>query len=326
MQARHRSLKYRATWPNSRPAYAMKPRLIEVTSVTLRFLSVVCCAALAFVLAGAPAIQKSLAQDQTAEGQANPDEVVARVDGTPITRSQLDLAQDELGPDLGQLPSETRDEVVLQYVVELTLLADAAREAGLEDTEQYKRLSRYYELRALRDVFFQQEIRDNITDEAAQKLYDERIGSAAPEPEVRARHILVETEDAAKAVIQELNDGADFAELAKEKSTGPSASNGGDLGFFAKEQMVTPFAEAAFKMDAGEISEPVKTRFGWHVIKVEEKRDREPPKFADVKERLKSSLIRQQLQSRMSDLRGAANVEILDESLKQDEQDGGDAQ
>jgi peptidyl-prolyl cis-trans isomerase C len=289
-------------------------------------LSIVFGAALAILIAGAPLAPQSFAQDQAAEAESNPDEVVARVDGIEITRGQLDLAEDELGPDLAQLPPETRQEVVLQYVVELTLLAGAAREAGLEDTDQYKRLSRYYELRALRDVFFQQEIRENITDEAAQQLYDERIGSAQGEPEVRARHILVETEDEAKAVIQKLNDGADFAELAEEESTGPSASNGGDLGFFSKEQMVTPFAEAAFAMETGEISEPVKSRFGWHVIKVEDKRDREPPKFADVKERLKSSLIRQQLQSRMAELRGAANVEILDESLKQDEQDGGDAQ
>jgi peptidyl-prolyl cis-trans isomerase C len=278
--------------------------------------------ALAAAITGALLAPYGFAQDQ----ESNPDEVVARVDGTPITRGQLDLAEDELGPDLAQLPSETRDEVVLQYVVELTLLAEAAREAGLDQTDQYKRLSRYYELRALRDVFFQEEIRANVTDEAAQQLYDERIGSAEPEAEVRARHILVETEDEAKAIIEQLEGGADFAELAQQESTGPSAANGGDLGFFSKEQMVTPFAEAAFAMETGEISEPVKTRFGWHVIKVEEKRDREPPKFADIKEQLKSSLIRQQLQTRMSDLRGAANVEILDESLQQDDQEGGNAQ
>ena len=290
--------------------------------MTIRALTAVFCVALAAAITGALLAPYGFAQDQ----ESNPDEVVARVDGTPITRGQLDLAEDELGPDLAQLPSETRDEVVLQYVVELTLLADAAREAGLDQTDQYKRLSRYYELRALRDVFFQEEIRANVTDEAAQQLYDERIGSAEPEAEVRARHILVETEDEAKAIIEQLEGGADFAELAQQESTGPSAANGGDLGFFSKEQMVTPFAEAAFAMETGEISEPVKTRFGWHVIKVEEKRDREPPKFADIKEQLKSSLIRQQLQTRMTELRDTANVEVLDESLQQDEQEGGNAQ
>ena len=290
--------------------------------MTIHALTGVFWVAHAAAITGALLAPYGFAQDQ----ESNPDEVVARVDGTPITRGQLDLAEDELGPDLAQLPSETRDEVVLQYVVELTLLAEAAREAGLDQTDQYKRLSRYYELRALRDVFFQEEIRANVTDEAAQQLYDERIGSAEPEAEVRARHILVETEDEAKAIIEQLEGGADFAELAQQESTGPSAANGGDLGFFSKEQMVTPFAEAAFAMETGEISEPVKTRFGWHVIKVEEKRDREPPKFADIKEQLKSSLIRQQLQTRMTELRDAANVEVLDESLQQDEQEGGNAQ
>jgi peptidyl-prolyl cis-trans isomerase C len=290
--------------------------------VTIRPLTVVSCVAVAAMMSIATLAPPGFAQEQ----ENQPDEVVARVDGTPITRNQLDLAEDELGPDLAQLPAATRDAVVLQYVVELTLLAGAAREAGLDQTDQYKRLSRYYELRALRDVFFQEEIRANVTDEAAQQLYDERIGNAEPEAEVRARHILVETEDAAKAVIEQLNDGADFAELAQQESTGPSAANGGDLGFFSKEQMVAPFAEAAFALEPGSVSEPVQTQFGWHVIKVEEKRDREAPKFADIKEQLKSTLIREQLQQRMSDLRGAASVEILDESLQQDPQEGGDVQ
>jgi peptidyl-prolyl cis-trans isomerase C len=313
--------------PGFRSKHGIKPRSTEVISVTVRLLSITLCIAVTAVIPGTlPLAPQSIAQEQAAAEQGDPDEVVARVDGTPITRTQLDLASDELGPDLAQLPQQTRDGVVLQYVVELTLLAGAAREAGLEDTEQYRRLSRYYELRALRDVFFQQEIRANVTDEAAQKLYDERIGGVEPEQEVKARHILLKTEDDAKAVIQKLSDGADFAELAKNESTGPSAASGGDLGFFSKEQMVTPFAEAAFAMSEGEISEPVKTRFGWHVIKVEEKRDSEPPKFGEIKDRLKSSLVRQQLQQRMSDLREAAKVEILDESLKQTEQEGGNAQ
>ena len=277
-------------------------------------------AALAIVLAFGAPVSTVLAQDVSAQEDTEPDKVVARVDGTPITQSQFKLARDELGSDIAQLPEETQRELLLQYVVELTLLADAAKKAGLEQTDQFQRLSRYYELRALRDVFFQQEIRENVTDEAAQKLYDERIGKAEPEAEVRARHILVKTEDEAKAIVQKLADGADFAELAKAESTGPSAGNGGDLGFFAKEQMVPPFAEAAFALKKGEISEPVKTRFGWHVIKREDTRDREPPKFAEVKDRLKGALVRQMLQERMAALRDAAKIEILDESLKKSEE------
>lgn len=285
-------------------------------------------AAFAVVLAGAALTHHSVAQDKAAdaENDAYSDKVVARVDGTPITEAQLKLARDELGKNLAQLPENAQRELILQYVVELTLLADAARETNLDESEDYKQLARYYEMRALRDIFFQREIQGGVTDEAAKALYDERIGSAEPEPEVKARHILVKTEDEAKAIAKQLADGADFAELAKEKSTGPSSANGGDLGFFSKEQMVTPFAEAAFKMEKGEISEPVKTRFGWHVIKVEDKRDRQPPKFADIKERLKGSLVRQNLQERMAKLRGDANIEILDESLKQEEEPAADAQ
>ncbi|MFP4537473.1 MAG: peptidylprolyl isomerase [Dichotomicrobium sp.] len=293
-----------------------------------RTVSIVIGATFAVVLAGAAYTHHSVAQDKAAETENNvySDKVVARVDGTPITEAQLKLARDEMGQNIAQLPEEAQRELILQYVVELTLLADAAREANLDESENYKQLARYYEMRALRDTFFQQEIQAGVTDEAAKVLYDERIGSAEPEPEVKARHILVKTEDEAKAIAKQLADGADFAELAKEKSTGPSSANGGDLGFFSKEQMVTPFAEAAFKMEKGEISEPVKTRFGWHVIKVEDKRDRQPPKFADIKERLKGSLVRQNLQERMAKLRGDADIEILDESLKQDEESAADAQ
>lgn len=273
--------------------------------------------ALALVVAALACAGAAQAQD---DADADANKVVARVDGTPITEAQLELARDELGSDLAQLPEASQRELILQYVVELTLLADAARKGGLDQSDQYSQLSRYYELRALRDVFFQQEIRENVTDEAAQKLYDERIGSTEPEPEIRARHILVKTEDEAKAIIQKLADGEDFAELAKAESTGPSSANGGDLGFFSKEQMVAPFAEAAFALKKGEISQPVKTRFGWHVIKLEDTRDREPPKFDEVKDRLKGALVRQMLQERMASLRDAANVEILDESLKKSEE------
>ncbi len=289
-------------------------------------LPIVFSAGLACLIAGAVHPPHAGAQDQTApaQSQAVPevlddtadDKVVARVDGTPITAGQLKLAQDELGQDLAQLPQEARGQLVMQYVVELNLLADAAREAGLDQTDDYKRLARYYELRALRDVFFQREVREKLTDEALKQLYDERIGNAEPEPEVKARHILVETEEEAKAIVEKLEGGADFAELAKAESTGPSSANGGDLGFFTKDQMVGPFAEAAFAMETGAVSAPVKTRFGWHVIKVEDKRDRQPPKFADIKDRLEGALVRQQLQQRMAELRDAAKIEILDDSLK----------
>lgn len=287
--------------------------------MTDRLLSFLFGAALTVVIGGAVVASQSVAQDQSAGASedAYPDKVVARINGEPVTAAQLSLAKDELGQYLAQVPERAHEGMVFRHVVQLNLMADAAREAGLTGTQDYQQLARYYEMRALRDIFFQREIRGNITDDAARKLYDERVGSAEPEEEIKARHILVETEEEATAVIQKLADGADFAELAKTESTGPTGSNGGDLGYFTREQMVTPFAETAFAMETGEISEPVQTQFGWHVIKVEDKRESQPPKFADIKERLKSALVTQRLQTRMAELRDSANIEILDESLKE---------
>ncbi len=256
----------------------------------------------------------AFAQD-TAAPEASTDPK-ARVNGVEISSSQLALAEDELGQDLAQLPEAARRQLVLQYVVELQLLAQAARDAGYDDSEQYRDLIRYYELRALRDVFFERAIRDNITDESAKVVYDEQIGKLDAEVEVRARHILVETEEKAAEVIEKLEGGTDFAELAKTESTGPSGPNGGDLGYFVRGQMVEPFATAAFELEVGAISKPVQTQFGWHVIKLEDRRDREPPAFDQVKDQVKASMVRQMLQERMSELRDAANIEILDESLK----------
>ncbi len=124
------------------------------------------------------------------------------------------------------------------------------------------------------------------------KVYDEAIGQMKKEPEVRARHILVETEDEAKAVVAELKKGADFAELAKTKSKDPGSADGGDLGYFTKDQMVPEFSEVAFKLDKGALSDPVKSQFGWHVIKVEDKRERQPPEFDKVKDQLESFVVR----------------------------------
>jgi peptidyl-prolyl cis-trans isomerase C len=253
------------------------------------------------------------AQEASAEASTDP---VARVNGVDITAAQLELAEDELGQDIARLPEAARRQLVLQYVVELQLLAQAARDAGYNDSDLYRNLTEYYELRALRDVFFEQAIRSNITDETAKAVYDEQIGNLQAEVEVRARHILVETEEKAAEVIEKLEGGADFVELARTESTGPSGPNGGDLGYFVRGQMVEPFATAAFELEVGAISKPVQTQFGWHVIKLEDRRDRQPPSFDQVKDQVKASMVRQILQERMAELRGAASIEVLDESLQ----------
>src|SRR2546430_8569212 len=139
------------------------------------------------------------------------------------------------------------------------------------------------------------------------KVYDDAIGQMKKEPEVRARHILVETEDEAKAVVAELKKGADFAELAKAKSKDPGSADGGDLGYFTKDQMVPEFSEVAFKLEKGQLSDPVKSQFGWHVIKVEDKRERQPPEYDKVKDQLENFLVRSE--EHTSELQSQSNLD-----------------
>ena len=150
------------------------------------------------------------------------------------------------------------------------------------------------------------------TDEAMKKVYEEASKQITGEMEVHARHILVETEDEAKAIAEELKKGADFAELAKKKSKDPGASDGGDLGFFTKEQMVPEFSAVAFALEPGKISDPVKSQFGWHIIKVEEKRNRKAPDFEQVKAQIETYVTRKAQADYVAKLREAAKVERMD--------------
>src|SRR5437868_7319134 len=144
------------------------------------------------------------------------------------------------------------------------------------------------------------------------KVYEEAAKQIEGEQEVHARHILVETEDEAKAIAAELKKGADFAELAKKKSKDPGASDGGDLGFFTKDQMVPEFSTVAFSLEPGKISDPVKSQFGWHIIKVEEKRNRKAPEFDQVKAQIEQYVTRKAEADYVAKLRQAAKVERLD--------------
>jgi peptidyl-prolyl cis-trans isomerase C len=173
--------------------------------------------------------------------------------------------------------------------------------------------------------------KEALTDEAMHKVYDEALKQISEEKEVHARHILFrapagdekaskEAEDKIKAVIVRLKKGEDFAKVAAEVTEDPSGkANGGDLGFFTKEQMVPEFSEAAFKLEDGQISEPVKTQFGWHVIKVEEKRTKQPPKFEDVKSQIENFVVRKAQAELVTKLRADAKVERMDKPAKTDE-------
>jgi len=161
----------------------------------------------------------------------------------------------------------------------------------------------------LMEQFLQAEAKTAVTEAAMRKVYDEAVGQMSKEPEVRARHILVETEDEAKAVLAELKKGADFAELAKSRSKDPGSAEGGDLGYFTKDQMVPEFSEVAFKLDKGALSDPVKSQFGWHIIKVEDKREKQPPEFDKVKDQLETYVVRRSQVEMITKLRQEAKIE-----------------
>lgn len=242
--------------------------------------------------------------------------VVAKVNGVEITEKDIDLARAEVGDQLANIPAKDRRRDLLLYLIENQLLADAAKKEKLDQGPKSEELMKYYQRRALHDAYFNDKIREAVTDEQLKKIYDTEVAKVKPQTEFNARHILVKTEEDAHDIVERLNRGSDFAELAKEKSTGPSGAQGGDLGYFAKGRMVPEFEEAVAKLKKGDVSEPVKTQFGWHVIKLEDIRESKPPAFDDVKDGLKSGLVRQKAIEVIGGLRKGAEIDILDEDVK----------
>jgi peptidyl-prolyl cis-trans isomerase C len=243
------------------------------------------------------------------------DPVVARVNGFEIKQSDLDFAASEVGTGLANYTAQDRKKMLLQLVIENELMAGAAASGNLDKAENFADRVKYHYRRALRDAFVDANIRRAPSEDAAKKIYDEKIASMKPEQEVHARHILVGTEAEAKEIADRLKKGGDFAALAKEKSKDANAE-GGDLGFFSRGQMVKPFEDAAFALEVGQISEPVQTQFGWHIIKVEEKRDKPLPSFDQVKEAILAQLLQQKAQEVVTGLRDAAKIEIIDPEMK----------
>ncbi|MDX3808452.1 peptidylprolyl isomerase [Bosea thiooxidans] len=257
-------------------------------------------AALGFALLAGPAF-------------AQADKVVAKVDGIPITQKEVDLATEDLSERLAQLPEDRKRDEVINYLVDLKLGAKAAAEAKVADMPDFAARLAYYREKVLLDQYLTGIGKKAVTEEAAKKLYEDTTKAMAPEEEAHARHILVETEDQAKAVEERLKKGEDFAKVAADVSKDPgSGKEGGDLGWFTKDRMVPEFAEAAFKLKKGEVSAPVKSQFGWHVIKLEDKRTKPLPEFSAVKPQIDQYLERKAQQDTVLALREKAKVERLD--------------
>src|SRR5476649_377238 len=241
---------------------------------------------------------------------ANP--VLAKVNGAEIRQSDVALAEEELGPSLAQMDPATKKDNLLAFLIDMKIVAKAAEDKKVENNEDFKKRLAFTRSRLLMDSLLASEGKAATTDDAMKKVYEDASKQIAGEQEVHARHILVETEDEAKAVAEELKKGADFAELAKKKSKDPGASDGGDLGFFTKDQMVPEFSAVAFALEPGKISDPVKSQFGWHVIKVEEKRSRKAPEFEQVKAQIETYVTRKAQADYVAKLRETAKIERMD--------------
>jgi uncharacterized caspase-like protein len=267
------------------------------------------------------------------------DPVVARVNGAEIRQGDIAFAEEDLraAAEFQALAPEAKREYVITYLADVTMIAQVASKRNFAERPDFKqqwatidanqvadkkhhagnidreRWLAYLRNKLLMEFALQEEAKAAITDVAMRQVYGDAVKAMGGEYEVRARHILVGSEQDARALRRRLAAGGDFDSLAKTASKDPgSAAEGGDLGYFTKEQMVPEFAEAAFNMAVGQISNPIKTQFGWHIIKLEDKRLRRPPDFATVKDQIETYLARKAQAELVEKLRRSASIERLD--------------
>jgi peptidyl-prolyl cis-trans isomerase C len=246
----------------------------------------------------------------------DPDGVVATVGDQSITEADLSFAAEDLGQELANIPPEQRRAFLVTVLIDMKVMAAAAREASMDQSEVYKRRLAYLEDRALRRAYFAERISTAVTPEAVQAAYADFVKGFTPQEEVRASHILVATEADAKAIEDELAKGVPFEQLAKDKSMDPSgAQNGGDLGYFSRGMMVKPFEDAAFSLPVGQVSQPVQSQFGWHIIKVVDKRQSSPPPLEQVAAQLQQQILFQHFDDTVGALKQKTTISIPDAAL-----------
>lgn len=264
-------------------------------------------AVLAIGLAAAPI--PSLAQDE-AEGEE--DRVVATVNGEPIYESEVERAMTQLPQQVRQMPREALIPALANQLAVGRLITEQGYEAGLEEDAEVVERVREAEESIIQEVWLDRAVQERISEEAIDEAYQQFLEENPPQDQVKARHILVESEEEAQSVIDELDAGGDFAALAEERSIGPSAQTGGDLGWFGQADMVEPFGEAAFSLEPGSYTaEPVETQFGWHVILTEETRTQEAPALEEVRGQLEQQLTRSIVQEIVADLEADADIVVF---------------
>ncbi|MEH6404473.1 MAG: peptidylprolyl isomerase [Sneathiella sp.] len=248
------------------------------------------------------------------EESADPDDaVVASVDGTDIRESQVKRMFESLPEQYRQAPYAFIKGQLIEQLVNMRLVQNAAQVEKVDVDQEFLGRVSDVKLQLLQEFYLQQKIEAAVTDITLKAEYEKAIAEFKTVEEVSARHILLKEEAQAKDVIAKLDAGGDFVALAKEFSTGPSGPQGGDLGFFVKERMVPEFAEAAFKLEKGKYTaEAVKTQFGWHVIKLDDRRNTQPPAFDTMRKQLSDTLSTTTVTALIESLKAAATVNVVE--------------
>ncbi len=234
--------------------------------------------------------------------------VLAKVNGAEITDDDVKVAIEDMGAALAQVPPMDQEAYVLEFLIDMKISARQAEAEKLGEGADFVRRLAYQRDKALMNGLYEKIGRDASTDAELRRVYDEVAGQQKAEVEAKARHILLASEDEAKGVLRRLKAGEDFAKVADEVSKDPG-SKGGDLGWFTAERMVPEFSNAAFKLEKGQVSDPVKSQFGWHVIKLEDKRSKSFPPFETVKEQVKAYVAQKAQDDRILKLREGAKID-----------------
>ncbi|MFO7772204.1 MAG: peptidylprolyl isomerase [Roseovarius gahaiensis] len=246
-----------------------------------------------------------------AQDTPDPDTVLATVNGTDITLGHMIALRAGLPEQYAQLPAELLFDGILDQLIQQTLLMQDHN----DDLSRRNALVLENERRGIiAGEVIDEVMTADLSDEAVQAVYDQDYAGAEAETEYQAAHILVETEDDANSIVQDLTDGADFAELAAEKSTGPSGPNGGDLGWFGAGVMVEPFFQAVAALEPGQVSDPVQTQFGWHVIKLNETRVKDAPELSEVRADIEEKLRQAAFDAHLEKLTEGAKINRADTS------------
>lgn len=238
---------------------------------------------------------------------------LAKVNGVEITEDDLKLAMEDLGPGIPrQLEGKARETYVLDFLIDEQLVVQKAQADKLAETPEFARKLAYLRDKALMETLLGDVAKQAATEAAIKETYDEAAKNQKPETEYHAHHILVATEDEAKAALKRVKGGEDFTKVATELSKDPGAK-GGDLGWFTKDRMVPEFGEAAAKLEPGQISDPIKTQFGWHIVKLDEKRPKVFPPLDQVREQVARYVVQKAQSELVMKLREGAKIERADQ-------------